>query len=511
MNVCLMLALMEASLPAAPVAEAAVEPPLETWRYTGLYLARGTRTNVVGTSRLTEGQLVGRLFGPNGSTTDDGGHTYAEQRYLGFLEHAPAYLDGRAVLRLGAEVDFTFGDASNTSGANRGGAINGDTVNLQTKRLAVDVALGGGVRLVVGLQPLADSAHDPARAHPNTLLHGGTHLAFWGTDAAGANLFGRWGGVAARLGWFDLYANGSGDDDAQLFMADAEAEVLRATRVGLHAWWLRDRSRGAGTGPGSALATHNGASPLPLGPDVSEGDALWFAVDASYERWLAGGPVSVSGFAIANYARFEVERGVPDAQRSAEAGIYDAADADLVGLMADLEVGWRWGRTDGDVVTLEGLYASGDDRPDDRVLSNVLTGSSWGAPGALHATHRSLLLFPDARSVNRHVALVYDPANLGYGVAAGFANAAMDVIPHRLNVKLGAALAGAAAKPEGGERMIGLEGNLELVWRPMPLLWLGAHGAVVRWGRFLEGRVDERASPAARPWTTYLSLTWLQI
>jgi hypothetical protein len=56
-----------------------------------------------------------------------------------------------------------------------------------------------------------------------------------------------------------------------------------------------------------------------------------------------------------------------------------------------------------------------------------------------------------------------------------------------------------------------MEGNLELSWRPMPLLWFGAHGAVVRWGRFLEERVEGEALPAARPWTAYLSLTWLQI
>ncbi len=505
-----------APLPAAPVAEASVERDSSTWRYTGVYLARATRTNVVGTSRLTEGQVVGRLFGPNGTTTDEDAHSYVEQRYLGFIEHAPAYLDGRARLKAAFEIDFSFGDASNTSGPNRGGGINGDTVNLQTKRLLADVALGGGVRLVVGLQPLADSAHDPTRVHPNVLLHGGTHLSFWGTDAAGANLFGRWGQVAARIGWFNLYANAGGpDDDVQLFMADAEAEVMRAVRVGLHGWWLRDRSRGAGTalgtGPGSGLAGYNGASPLPLGPDVAESDSFWFGVDASYERWLAAGPVSVSGFAIANYATFDVERGLPDERRPPEAAPYDSTDADLFGVMADLELGWRWGATDGDVVSLEGLYASGDDRPDDRTLSNVLTGNDWGIPGALHATHRSLLLFPDARSVNRHVALVYDPGNLGYGLVAGFANAAMDLVPHRLNLKLGAALAGAAAKPAQGERMIGLEGNVELSWRPMPLLWFGAHGAVVRWGRFLEDRVEGDALPAARPWTAYLSLTWVQI
>lgn len=508
-----LLASPSAPLPVAPVVEAHGEAP-PAWRYTGLYLARGTRTNVVGSSRLTEGQVVGRLYGPNGATTDDDGHGYVEQRYLGFIEHAPTYLDGRAVLKAGLEVDFSFGDAANTSGPNRGGGINGDTVNLQTKRLLADVALGAGVRLVVGLQPLADSAHDPTRAHPDTLMHGGTHLAFWGTDAAGANLFGRWPGLVARLGWYDLYANASGlDDDVQLFMADAELEVAPALRFGAHAWFLRDRGRGAGTalgtGPGSQLAAYNGASPLPLGPDQADGDTLWFGVDGSYRRWLAGGPLSVSGFLVLNHATFEVQRGVEDELRPPEAPPFDGGDADLLGLMGDLVVGWRWGQTRGDAVTVEALYATGDDGPDDRTLSNVLTGNNWGLPGALHATHRSLLLFPDARAVNRHAAVVYDPGNLGYGVAAGFVSGAVDVVPDRLNIKLGTALAVAAAKPVGGERTIGQEYNAEVSWRPHAFLWLGAHAAVVRWGRFLEERVQ--APPESAPWTAYLSLTWLQL
>ncbi len=500
-------------LPAPPDYDLGETPELS---YVGVFLARGTRTNVVNASRLSEGQVIGRLFGPNGTTTDEEGHTYFEQRYLGFLNYAPSMLDGRAVLKAGMEIDFTYGDAANTSGPNRGGGINGDTVNLQTKRLLADVALGGGLRLSVGLQPLADSAHDPTRAHPNTLLHGGTHLMFWGTDAAGVNLFGRWGNVVARLGYYDLYANSGGrDDDAQLFLHDGELPMGDALRIGWHAWYLRDRTggqgTGLGTGPGSALAAYNGASPLDLGPDTAEGDAWWFGLDASYNRWLAGGPFSASAFAVLNQASFAVSRGVSDEQRPPEAPPYDDTDADLLGLLADVELGWRWGRTDGDVVTLEGLYATGDEVPDDRTLSNVLTGNNWGLPGALHATHRSLLLFPDARSVNRQVGLVYDPANLGYGVTAAFLNGSVDVVDQVLNLKLGTALAGAAAKPVDGDRFIGWETNLELIYRPMAFLWLGAHGAIVRWGEFLEGRVSETPLPAERPWTAYLSLTWVQL
>ncbi len=486
--------------------------------YVGVFFARGTRTNVKSTSDLVDGLLTGRLYGPNGTTTDDDGLSYVEQRYLGFMTYAPTLLDGRAKLKAAFEIDFTFGDASNTTRGNAGGAINGDTVNLQTKRLLADIQLTDGLQLVIGLQPLADSAHNPTEVFPDTLMHGGTHLAMWGTDAAGVSLFGKLNRrTVGRLSWFDLYLNQSDrDDNVQLLMADVEVGVSGQAQVGAHLWYLRDRSQGIGSalgaGPSSALADYNGAATARLAPDLATGDLFYVGLDASYNRWLAGGPLSVSGFAVANMGQFDVQPGpcrAADARVPCPTPAFDDTAADLLGFLFDVEAAWRWGRTNGDLLSLELLYATGDDTPGDRTLSSVVTGNSYGLPGALHGTHRSLLLFPDLKVVNRQVAVVYDPANLGYGVMAAFANGSVDLVADVLNLKLGVATAQAAAVPAGDDRFIGVEGNLELLYRPMPFLWLGAHGAVVRLGKFLEGRVSEDPLPESRPWTAYLSATWV--
>lgn len=496
--------------PASPIAWHLPEEGPEAFRYLGIFFVKGATTNVLPTSPVADQLVIGRLFGPN-ATTDDDHHAYVEQRYLGFFDYTPTLLDGRASLKAGFEIDFTFGDLSNATRGNAGGAINGDTVNLQTKRLLADVALTDSLRLVVGLQPLADSAYDPTRVTPDVLLQGGTHLMFWGTDAAGINLFGQWHRRAsARLGYFNLYTNRfDRDDDVHLFMLDGEIGVAPRTQVGLHAWWLRDRGRDrvsgiadAGFGPGTPLAQGNGGLPLDLDGGRYTADLFWVGLDASYDRGLAGGPFTASGFIMANFGTFEVFG-------PADEPTWDDTPPDLFGLLADVQLAWRYGRTDGDAIHLEALYATGDDTPGDRTLSSVVTGNDYAFPGALHATHRSLLLFPDARVVNRQTAVVYDPANLGHGVMAAFLNASVDVLPHLLNLKLGTAFAAAAAVPAGDDRIIGLEGNAELVWRLMPFLWTGAHGAYVRLGKFLEDRVSERPLPAGNPWTAYLSLTWV--
>ena len=187
----------------------------------------------------------------------------------------------------------------------------------------------------------------------------------------------------------------------------------------------------------------------------------------------------------------------------------DPEDEEVRDILIDLEAAWRWGRASGDVLSLELMYASGDDTPDDRTVSSVVTGNAYGVPGALHATHRSLLLFPDSRVVNRQVAVVYDPGNLGYGVTAAFLNGSVDVIDETLTLKLDYALAAAAAQPTDGDRFIGQELNGEVLYRPMPFLWFGAHAAIVRLGTFLEGRVNDDPLPDGRPWVGYLTMTWV--
>jgi len=496
------------------------DPPREELRFLGVFASKATLTNVNATGLLTN-QVVGRLYSEqNGTTTSAEGRGFMESRALGFFDYQPQSVNGRARLKAGFEVDFTFGDAANGVGGNAGGAVNGDQVNLQTKRLLVELDLAAGLTLVVGLQPLADSAFNPTQADPTDLLLGGGRLVFWGTDASGVSLFGRRGDHVARLSLFHLNINdASEDDDTLLWMGDAQLQLTGDLTAGLHAWLLRDRSGPKGGGVDSlAQSRYVGGTPLSLGVDSAHATLGWLGADVSLNRARRGAPLSLDLAAFMNMGSFEV---VPGACRAARvpcaAPPLDArpeAAPDLVAFFVDAQLGYRWGAGDGDAVTLGVMYATGDNNPEDRTLSSVVTGNAFGTPGALFAHHRALLLFPDPRSVNRHVGVIYDPGNLGYGLQAVMGSASADLLPETLNLKAGAAYAAAAALPlDAPARAIGVELNAELLYRPAPFLWLGAHGGAVRLGRFLESAARApSALPTSRaPWTAALSLTWVQL
>lgn len=492
--------------------------------FLGLFSSRSVYSNLSATGLLDD-QLIGRLYGDNGSTTLDEGRLFFEQRALGFLTYQPTSVNGRARLKVGFEIDFTFGDSANTAGSNAGGAINGDQVNLQTKRLLVELDLKPNMQLVVGLQPLSDSAFNPTRADPYDLLNGGGRLMFWGTDAAGVSLFGKWGEKYARLSMFTLNLNEAAKaDDVLLWMADSQFRLSLDFTLGAHAWLLSDRSGVKAGGVDSAIAEYTGATTLDLGPDQADALLTWIGVDLSYNRARRGGRISADLAAFVNIGRFDVlsgecRDGMGDLRcprdQNGQTTPYDSSDADLLALLFDFQLGYRWGRGDWDAVTLGILYATGDNQPRDRVLSSPVTGNAFGTPGGLFAHHRMLLLFPDPRSVNRHVGLVYDPGNLGYGLQALTSAISGDIIAEVLNLKVGLGYAASAALPlDSGERPIGMEGNLELIYRIAPFFWIGAHAAVARQGRFLESadRVPVSSLPQGdRPWMSALSITWIQL
>jgi len=496
-------------------------PPRQELKYLGLFSSKATLSNVTATG-LFDDQLVGRLYGDNGSTTQADALPIFESRALAFFDYQPQSVNGRARLKAGFEVDFTFGDSANTPGTNSGGAINGDQVNLQTKRLSLELDLLSGLTLVVGLQPLADSAFNPTTADPYDLMLGGGRLMFWGTDAAGVSLFGRRGEHVARLSYFTLNVNkASEDDDVTLLMLDAQLQLPALTSLGLHAWTLSDRSKAQAGGVDSSLPTYTGATPLALAPDTADAWVSWLGLDLSHNRARRGGSFSVDLALFMNFGTFTPTPGVcrEGGRCPQQVGVaiapFDPREASLLAFFGDFQLGYRYGQGDGDALTLGLIYATGDDRPDDRVLSSVVTGNAFGTPGALFAHHRALLLFPDPRSINRHVGVVYDPGNLGYGLAALSAAGSVDLLPELLNAKLGCVTARSAATPQDTqERFIGAELNAELLYRPAPFLWLGFHTGVARLGRFLESSARVPTSPIPsdnRPWSASLSVTWVQL
>lgn len=489
----------------------AIEPEVPELDFKGLFFTRATHTNVVSSGALFRNLQIGRLGSPDsGATTEGDGNTFIEQRVIGFFDYTPALWQGNAVFRSAFEIDFTWGDAANQVQENAGGGMNGDVVNLQTKRLQMDLTLDRGLVLTLGLQTLADNPRRPTEATPDELVHGGTHLMFWGTDAAGASLFWRpHRRILSRAGYFLLWENAPDkNDDVHLALLDVEFGVAPATQVGLHLWYLNDGSAQQQSGPGSRLSRLTAGTQLVPGRGrvLQQADVAWLAVDAHYNLFLNGGPFTIGGFAALNGGDFETR--ISDASIA----VPDAPEPSLLAFLVDAEAAWRWGHSNGDFVSLEGLYASGDEAPGDQVVSSVITGNGYGLPGALALTHRSLLLLPDGKAVNRQVAAVYDPANLGYGLMAAFLNAGADLVRYKWNVKLGLATAQSAARPVDGGRQIGTEVNFETLYQVYPLLWLGAHAAYLRLGSFYDGaRFDADAPPLDNPYTAFATATWVML
>jgi hypothetical protein len=300
--------------------------------------------------------------------------------------------------------------------------------------------------------------------------------------------------------------------------------VGRGVHVGGHVRWLRDASSGAGgvsvlgQGPASLLASYNGAFRFPI-PDDAEryrSQIVWTGADASWNPLLTSGRLGASAYVVGNFGRVATQDPM-DRDRFVTL-------AKVAGVAANARVAFRWGRTPRDMVSLDGMYTSGDpDGITDGTYRGVITGNTWGAPGALWVSHGAYLLMPHSYVVNRFYAAVTDPSNLGFGVSAATLNASVDVVPNLLEVKVGGAVARSNIKPIAGDNFIGAELNGRVSWRLRPLLALEAHAAWLSLGGYfespeivepLEGFDPQAPVPGPRPqnpWTAFLSLRWLII
>lgn len=489
-----------------------LKPPSKELSFVGLWFSRLTTTNIAVTNPLRTGQVAGRLFGSNESTTVEDASWYAEQRLLSFFTYRPQLLNQKVSLRAAFEVDFIYGDASNGVGANVGGGVNGDQVNLQTKRLAIEVGLAPSWYAVVGLQAITDTVHDPEKTDPNQVLHSGYHLAFWGTDAAGAVLYGAhedW--LKVKAGVYGLWEGVPHEaDDVWIAQLDGSFRVAEAWWVGASAWRLVDDGNGAsGYGLRSPTAAGNGAAVLRQ-TDVKydyNAELYWLGLNVQRNSWLRFDRLVLDGFAIWNLGTID--------KLDPETGAV-LQTADVLGFSALGEVAYRFGRTRNDVVSFMALYTSGDFDLDDAQYGGVATGQLYGVPGAIFGSARSLLLLPDLRVVNRQFAAVSDISNGGLGLITGFGNLQYDLIANRLTAKVGGGAALSSVDvPSTGGRFIGSELNGELYWAIDTLLIAGLHGGYLWLGDFYGppettfGAEPGSTAIPRNPWMVYASLTWV--
>jgi len=485
------------------------------------FLTRAEMTNVSPGNDLFNGQIVGRLFGPNTTGTSKDRAVFVEQRAIPFFLVEPNITNKKVRLRASFELDWTFGDVSNGVGGNFGGAITADQVNLQTQNLAVEFDLPGPLKnwsISVGLQRLYDTAYDPYRAAINTLQSTGERFAFWGTDAVGIVVHGTQWGQRFKLGAYQLYENSiQRDDDVALFEFATDRHLGKTWHVGLNARYLRDVSSGAGglgilgQGPDSQLVEYNGGYRFTI-PDDAErwrGHFGWVGANGSFNTDLSTNRFGGSAFAVANLGQLVTE--IPG-----QAGEYQKL-TNILGLAADVRLLAKWGKSPRDAVSAELLYTSGDhDGLEDGTYSGVVTGNTWGSPAAPFTTFGTYLLFPHSTVVNRLYAAVSDISNTGFGVTAGSLAFNWDIVRNRLLLKVGGAAARSNIQPIGGRNFIGAELNGFLSYRIRPLMHIEAHGAYLFLGDyFLSPEIvatpPDGGGRPMNPWTVFLALKWLLV
>lgn len=487
--------------------------------FLGLMQTRAITTNVVPTNPILDGQIIGVIGGTNLTTVlpesgsldldddgkpdeDQGSTGVVEQRMTGFFTYAPPVYNGELSFTAGFEIDFNWGDQSYNVGGNTGGGLGGDMVNLQTRRLHATYkkSLWGGheLEVVSGLQFVGGSVYNPATATPDNLFRSGLDTTFFGTEAAGVTAYGRvhnrWGDrFRYKVGLYSLIEQGSARvDDATMLMIDTAVQPEYALWLGLHAWALQDRSHGTGgllgAGPSSGLSELQGGPRLDfrvgdmaVNPWV-DGDYAWLAGDVGYNHALSRGPLGVTALAGVNAGKIYVK---------------DQVDVPVRGWFTKGEVRLRYMPGPKSIARLGWVATSRDGNGRDQ-YTGVITANHYGIVGAIYATHDCYILFPDPMSVNRMTALVGDVSNRGEGLRGVTGSVGVDLIPGKLDSKVGAGHA-----VDGNGTRMGTEVNGRLVAHPWVFSDLSLIAATVVGS---EVRDIDGKRLADDPWTIIVSM-----
>ncbi|MBI2416677.1 MAG: hypothetical protein HYV28_02020 [Ignavibacteriales bacterium] len=486
------------------------EPTPKELQFIGYSFTRMTASNVSPTNDILQGQVIGRLFGQNSTNTIPQTAIYGEQRFVPMFIYKPSILDGYATFRGLFKIDYSWGDQAYGVGNNRGGAINGGQINLQTLMANVDLRPDGdNWNIVIGMQRLFDNVRDPNVNSLTVAQTSGYKLSYWGTQAVGVSVFGNVSPtVKGRIGYFQLWENEiRGDDDVALWMADIESKPLPLLETGLDLWYLYDRGKGAGgisvlgQGLNSALADYNGAARifLPNGLSNYEADLFWFGGHSSFNRDFLTGRWWADAYIMTNFGA--IDTGLTNKKKI----------ADVFGIGANASLHYKYGMTQNDKISLEMQYSSGDENGiSDGTLNAVVTGNAYGSPVGIYSSHKALLLFPDPQVINRYYSAVHDISNMGLGVTAAFLNVYKDFIPNKLNAKIGLATAISNITPAKGSSYIGTELNAEVKYNLKVFLTLGVSAAYVTLGDFYNSpnTTYYKARPKD-PWVFFTTLSWL--
>jgi hypothetical protein len=498
------------------------EPDPSEFKLVSYFFTRGTFTNQLADPSGLRGVSLGPIgIGENiGSATRTGDRSeayYIEQRWIPVISYSPNFIDGLATFRAQFEVDFMWGQAANQLQHNQGGGLNADQVNIQTKNVNVAIyptKAPGKLGIVVGTQPLYDSIYDPSTTSLLDIVRTGYKLSFMGTDGTGLSVYGGYYGLwkASLIPMGVAQPDKATENDARLAFAwlataDYAYPVMPGTIVGLSYWHLQDDTKGAAyayeglvkSGPSSTgLAPYTGVARFDI--EQATGSVEYLGANFHHNINFRTSDFGASGFLMLNIGNFKNNRS--DTMLLPEVSI--------AGASANLELMYNYGKTIGDLVTLEGMFTTGDSDLSDGKYTGAFTLNQYGLPGAVWFNHKTLILFPFTSTVSNYTGSVVDISNQGYGVLAAILSASHDVIPDTLNVKVGAAYGQSAVRPPPGAlgiergRTLGAEFNLEVKYQIRYLMTVGLHLAYMSAGNFY----DANPEVMKNPWAAFTTFTW---
>ena len=321
------------------------------------------------------------------------------------------------------EQDMMWGDSSGQGGSrNQGGAIGGDSINLETKNVYLWFKVPDtGFDLTVGLQ----SVSDPYRG-----------IFFGGADMAGGLATVKFAPISFRFGGFTPWERDTNQsDDTELFIAEARISPVKDLGIGLNFYFIRDAADAIGTTVGGGAsgelnASNNLAQMFRGGVQVDAGVTKIYMPGVNFD--FNAGVAKISGFAFMQFGDREYDSGAPKTKFRGYAG--------------DLRVDANAGPAK---VFLEGMYTSGD-KPGTAdkiegvvVMDDFKVGSSSSSP----STFDMQILTPNGDDINTARILMYTSNN--NRVAGGYA---------MNGVRLGATMVAAGASMKFGDKVTGKVG-----------------------------------------------------
>jgi len=288
-------------------------PALADHELLGYYRSKGYVSNI---KNYTSANYVNPTPADASSTS-----SYVEQRLR--LKFTTGVENVKAVLFL--EQDMMWGDASGQVARNQGGAIQGDSINLEAKNAYLWFKLPNtSADFTVGLQNVSD----PYRG------------TFLGTaDVGGVMSTFKFEPLSFRVGGFTPWERDTNQaDDSLIFIAEGKLAPTKNLNVGLNFYFIRDGA--------DALGATSGETSTP-GPGYLGGTQVVPGVTKIYMPGVNvdfnAGVVKVSGFAFAQFGDRVYDSG--------------AAKTKFGGYAGDVRVDANVGPAK---VFLEGLYTSGD-------------------------------------------------------------------------------------------------------------------------------------------------------